>query len=143
MKYGLKCPDVYTIISRFLIHSLEDLGSTESPLCTGQVTIYSRLVLPSSHSIYISEARMGVLFKKKRLTQNKSQTHPPTPTYKAACSVICSYFMLISKTVLHPLYGELEIYDEFQDCCYGFPACRIYYDYCVGQRFLTSALLPF
>lgn len=36
------------------------------------------------------------------------------PTYKAACSVVIrTYFMLISKTVLHSLYGELEIYDEF------------------------------
>lgn len=51
--------------------------------------------------------------------------------------------MLISKTVLHFLYGEFQIYDEFSDCCYGFPASRIYYPYCVGQRFLISALLPF
>lgn len=82
---------------------------------------------------------MAALLRRKT-TQNKSQTHPPTPTYQAACSiVICTCFMLISKAVLHSLHGQFEIYDEYSDCCYGFPASKIYYAYCVGWGFLTSA----
>ena len=42
-------------------------GITESPLCTGQVTIYSGLVVQNIDfiTLYISEARMEVLLGKK------------------------------------------------------------------------------
>lgn len=66
----LKCPDVYTIISRFLIHELEDLGITESPFCTGQVTVYSRLVAQNTDfitlHIYIYLKQEWVYCLKKR-----------------------------------------------------------------------------
>lgn len=70
---------------------------------------------------------------------NHKHTHPHPPTRQLVQQFFCTYFMLISKTVLHSLHGQFEIYDEYSDCCYGFPASKIYYAYCVGWGFLTSA----